>query len=215
MKSYILAVAALTLLFSPTLGAQARFSAGVIAGASSSHLSGDIPENGSYTSKTGFSIGLVAESELWKDIRLSIQPSFVRRGTGLAYDVGEEELRDSAELTLDYFSIPLVARFLTPGGSWFVNGGLDLGFLLGADLKNVVTGSKSDVQSYINNVDLMMLLGVGKNFQLEPVVLSFELRYGQSLLNAGANEQLTKLVGISPRFRSSGFQLLVALVYPL
>jgi hypothetical protein len=215
MKPYILAVAALSLLFSPTSGAQTRFSTGVIAGASSSHLSGDIPENGSYTSKTGFSIGLVAEYELWKDTRLSIQPSFVRRGTGLAYDVGQEELRDSAELTLDYFSIPLVARFLTPGGSWFVNGGLDLGFLLGADLKNVVTGSKSDVQSYINNVDLMMLLGVGKNFRLEPVVLSFELRYGQSLLNAGANEQLTRLVGISPRFRSSGFQLLVALVYPL
>ena len=89
MKPCILAIAALTLLFSPTLGAQGRFSAGVIAGASNTHLSGDIPENGSYTSKTGFSIGLVAEYELWKDTRLSIQPSFVRRGTGLAYDVGE------------------------------------------------------------------------------------------------------------------------------
>jgi hypothetical protein len=215
MKLHVIVFAGIALLGSSKLCAQERFFLGATAGASSTHLSGDIPENGSYTSKTGFSAGAIAEFALWEDIHLSVQPSYVRRGTGVAYDVGEADPRDSLELSQDYISVPLIARFLTPGGSWFVNGGLDLGFLLDASLKTVSTGSKTEVRSYINEVDLMMVLGVGKNLQLDPVTLSFELRYGQSLLNAGANDKLAAKAGISPRFRSSGFQLLVALLYPL
>ena len=60
-----------------------------------------------------------------------------------------------------------------------------------------------------------MILGVGAAFHLAPALVSIELRYGQSLLNAGANEELAAAAGFSPRFRSSGFQLLVAVLYPL
>ncbi len=215
MKPPLILCSCILLLASSHLCAQDRLFLGITAGGSSTHLSGDMPENSSYTSKTGFSGGLIGEFVLWKDIRLSVQPSYVRRGTGIAYDVGETDPRDSLELSLDYISLPVIARFMTPGGSWFVNGGLDLGFLLDATLKNINTGSKAGVKNYINDVDLAMLVGVGKNFDLDPMVLSLELRYGQSLLNAGANDQLAAIAGISPRFRSSGFQLLVGLLYPL
>jgi hypothetical protein len=215
MKRHLFAAAAIMLFFAQTLTAQEQFFLGATAGASSTHFSGDIPENGSYTSKTGFNAGLTAEYALSKDIRISLQPSYVRRGTGVAYDVGETELRDSLQVSLDYFSIPVIARFLTPGGFWFVNGGLDLAFLLDASRKDVTTGSTADVRHLLNDVDLSMLFGVGKTFQLEPVSLSLELRYGQSLLNAGANDELAAKLGMSPRFRSSGFQLLFAVLYPM
>lgn len=215
MKPRILLIAGIALLACSHLCAQERFFVGATAGGSSTSLSGDISEDGSYTSKLGFSAGLIAEYALTDDIRLSMQPSYVRRGTGVAFDVGEEDPRDSLELTLDYFSVPLMARFLTPGGTWFVNGGLDLSFLLDASLKDVNAGGTVDVQNLINDLDLMMILGVGGTAHLSPVFVSIELRYGQSLLNAGANDQLAAAVGISPRFRSSGFQLLVAVLYPL
>jgi hypothetical protein len=178
-------------------------------------MSGDLPQDGSYTSKAGFNAGFIGEYVLTDDFHLSLQPSFVRRGTGVAFDVGDLDPKDSLSITLDYLSLPLLARFLTTGGTWFVNGGVDLGFLLNASRHDITTGATVDVQSLLNDVDLMMLLGVGGVFPIDPAILSFELRYAQSLLNAGANDQLAAFVGVPPRFRSSGFSLLAAVLFPL
>jgi hypothetical protein len=215
MKSLLVLTAAVAFLASPSLLAQERFFLGATAGASSTKLSGDVPEDGSYTSKVGFSAGLIAEYAFWDDIHLSVQPSYVSRGTGLAFDVGEVDLRDSLELSFDYVSIPMMARFLAPGRVWFVNGGLDLGFLLSASLKNVQTESTADVKDLLNSVDLMMIIGVGGNIRFNPAIMTLELRYGQSLLNAGSNDQLAAKAGISPRFRSTGFQFLLGVMFPL
>ena len=65
----------------------------------SSSLSGDAPEDASYSGKTGFSGGLIADFTLTEDIVLSIQPRFLQKGTSVAYDVGEYELRDSLTAT--------------------------------------------------------------------------------------------------------------------
>jgi len=215
MKPPVLVIAAVAFLVSPHLCAQGRFLVGVTAGASSTSLSGNTPENGSYTSKLGFSAGLMGEYALTDDIHLSVQPSYVRRGTGVAFDVGTADMRDSLGLTLDYLSIPVLARFLTPGGTLFINGGLDLSVLLHASLTDVNAGGSVDVQNLINDLDLLMILGVGWDVHWGPALLSIELRYGQSLFNAGANDQLAASAGISPRFRSSGFQLLAAVLFSL
>jgi hypothetical protein len=215
MKPRTILILGILLLLSPQLQAQGQFFLGVSGGASSTRLSGDIPEDGLYTSKAGFSVGVIAEYSLTRDIRLSLQPSYVRRGTGVAFDVGEVDPRDSLALTLDYLSIPLMARFLSPGGGWFINGGLDLGFLLDASLEDVNGGGTTDVRDFMNDLDLAMILGVGKTFPIHRFLLTLELRYGQSLINAGANDQLAAALGVPPRFRSTGFQLLVAVLYPL
>ena len=68
----------------------------------SSSLSGDAPKDASYSGKTGISGGLIADFTLAEDIILSIQPRFLQKGTSVAYDVGEYELRDSLTATLDY-----------------------------------------------------------------------------------------------------------------
>ncbi len=215
MRPHTLVIACIALLAAQTLCAQSRFFLGATAGASSTSFSGDIPENGSYTSKTGFSIGLVGEYALWQDIRLSVQPSYSRRGTGVADDIGEVDPRDSLRLTLDYISIPVMARFLTPSGSWSVNGGLELSVLLSASLKDINAGNEQTVDNLINSIDVAMVVGVAKTFPIDPMVLSVEIRYSQSILNAGGNNELASSLGISPRFRSSGFQILVAVLFPL
>jgi len=215
LRLLLVLLAALAILLALPGSTRAQFLLGATGGVSSMSLNGDAPEDASYTSKTGFGYGLIVEYALTPDIRLSVQPSFARRGTGVGYDIGEEELRDSLSLTLDYVSIPVLARFLSSGGSWFVNGGFDVGFLLDASLEDVNTGSSADVANSVNSFDLMMILGVGTSISLDPALLTFELRYGQSLSNAGANDRLTALAGIPLRFRSSGFQLLASILFPL
>jgi len=215
MRQLIGLSALLLVLCAPPSHAQSRFLFGATGSLSSTSVSGDAPEDASYTSRIGFGFGAVAEYSLTSDIRISMQPSYARRGTGVGYDIGEEELRDSLSLSLDYISIPVMARFLSAGGSWFVNGGFDFGILLDASLEDVNTGSSADVKESVNPFDVMMIVGVGTSIDLNPASLTIELRYGQSLANAGANDQLTAAAGIPVRFRSSGFQLLAAILFPL
>jgi hypothetical protein len=64
-------------------------------------------------------------------------------------------------LSLDYLSVPVVTRFLSPGRRWFAHGGFDVGFLLDARLKDVNTGAEKNVKDAVNGSDLMMLVGGG------------------------------------------------------
>jgi hypothetical protein len=215
MSTLRLFIALLLLPLSTAALAQGKFFLGVTGGPSRTSLSGDAPEGASYTSKTGFSAGVIAEYSLTDDIRLSVQPSYVRKGTGVAFDVGEKDPRDSLELSLSYITIPLMARFISPHRAWFVNGGLECGFLMDASLSDVITGGKADVKTFVNGLDLMMIFGVGGLVEVAPAFLTFEIRYTQSILNAGSSDQLATSVGIPVRFRSSGFQLLAGVLFPL
>lgn len=205
------------LLFALSVSAQAqgKFFIGATGGLSRMSLSGDTPDDASYTAKTGFSAGLIGEYALTADIHLSLQPSYVSRGTGIAYDVGKGDPRDSLSLRLNYLSVPLMARFLSAGGSWFVNGGFDFSFLLNASLEDVNTGGTKDVTSALNGFDLMMLVGAGGIVNADPVRITLELRYSQGLANVGTGEQLSTAYGIPTRFRYSGFQLIAGVMLPL
>ena len=215
MKTPYLLLIALLLSLSSAASAQGRFFVGATGGLTRMHLSGDAPDDASYTSLTGFSAGVIGEYALTDDIRLSVQPSYVRRGTGVAFDVGREELRDSLELSLGYLSIPAMARFISPRGFWFVNGGLDCGFLLNASLSDLNAGGSVDVKNFVNGLDLMMIIGAGTFIEIAPAMLSLELRYNQSLLNAGSSDQLAAKAGVPVRFRSAGIQLLAGVLFRL
>jgi hypothetical protein len=208
-------IAVLLLFLSTMAPGQGRIFIGATGGLSRMSLSGDAPDGASYTSITGFSAGLIGEYALTDDIRLSFQPSYVRRGTGVAFDVGSHDPRDSLEILLNYFSVPVMARFVSPQRAWFVNGGLECAFLLNASLSDVNAGGSVDVKNFVNDLDLMMIFGVGGMVKIAPAFLTFELRYTQSLLNAGSSDQLAEAVGAPVRFRSSGFQLLVGVLFSL
>jgi hypothetical protein len=215
MRSLIASVALLMLLCGVHHQSPAQFYLGATGSLSRTSLSGDAPTDASYTPMVGFGFGAIVEYALTEDLRISAQPSFARRGTGVAYDIHEDELRDSLSLAIEYASIPVMARFLSPGGSWFVNGGLDFGFLLGATLEDLNVGSQTDAAQAINDFDVMAILGVGASLPIDPARVTLEVRYGQSILNAGANDQLAAAAGIPLRFRSSGFQFLAAILFPL
>jgi len=215
MKTFSLLLVALLLTLSSSASAQGRFFVGATGGMTRMHLSGDAPDDASYTSLTGFAAGVIGEYALTDDIRLSVQPSYVRRGTGVAFDVGREDLRDSLELSLSYLSIPAMARFISPRGFWFVNGGLDCGFLLNASLSDLNAGGSVDVKNFVNGLDLMMIVGAGTFFEIAPAILSLELRYNQSLLNAGSSDQLAAKAGVPVRFRSAGLQFLAGVLFRL
>jgi hypothetical protein len=215
MKTLSVLLTAFLLSLSSAAFAQGRFFVGATGGLSKIHLSGDAPDDASYTSLTGFSAGVIGEYALTDDIRLSVQPSYVRRGTGVAFDIGGEDPRDSLELSLGYFSIPVMARFIAPRGFWFVTGGLDCGFLMNASLSNLNAAGTVDVKDFVNGLDLMMIIGAGVLIEAAPAALSFELRYNQSLLNAGSSDQLAAKAGVPVRFRSSGFQFLAGVLFPL
>jgi hypothetical protein len=188
---------------------------GISGGAGKTSFSGDAPDKVQYTSRTGFRAAVVAEIPLGDDIRLSVQPCFARQGTGIAFDVGLPENHDSLDLALDYLRIPVMARFVAPKGVWFVNGGVDLGFLLDASLDDVNAGGTIDVTNTIGNMDLAMIFGVGFQVSARPVIFTLELRYSQSVLNAGSNSAAESVYGIPVRFRSSGFELLAGALIPL
>jgi len=215
MRPLPISVAVVILALSPVALAQGRFFLGATGGVSRTSLSGDAPDKASYTSRTGFSVGLTGEYALTDDIRLCVQPMFARRGTGVAFDVGEEDPRDSLELTLDYVTTSVMARFMSPKGAWFVNGGLDCGFLLDASMRDVNAGGTVEVKEFVNGLDLMMILGAGAVVDVSPAFLTFEIRYSQGLLNIGANNGSATAAGMPVRFRSSGFQLLAGVLFPL
>jgi hypothetical protein len=214
MKWFAWSCLVLFLALPSLAGAQGRFFTGATGGLGLTSLSGDAPENASYTGRAGFSAGAIGEFALTDDIRLSLQPSYSRKGTGVAFDLGTDDLRDSLMLTMDYFSLPLMARFISPGKAWFVNGGFDLGFLLKALLEDVNAKRVADVKDAINTVDLAMLLGVGMMFPVESVSLTVEVRYSQSILNAGTSS-IDAVFGMPTRFRLSGFQFLAGILVPL
>jgi hypothetical protein len=61
----------------------------------------------------------------------------------------------------------------------------------------------------------MMIVGAGVFMEVAPTSLSFELRYNQSLLNAGSSDQLAANAGVPVRFRLAGFQVLAGVLFPL
>jgi hypothetical protein len=176
-------------------------------------LSGDAPDKAEYTSQIGFTFGAVVDIPLTEDINLSVQPSYTRRGAGLAFDVGEDDPIDSLSLDFNYVALPVTVRFLSAGKTWFASGGLEPAILVDASLKDLDGSTSSDVSDYVNDYDIAMLVGAGAVIPIEPVTLTLELRYSQSILNAGSNAG--QVAGVPVRFRSSGFTFTAGVLFGL
>jgi len=123
-------------------------------------LSGDTPDDASYTAKTGFSAGLIGEYALTADIHLSLQPSYISRGTGIAYDVGEADPRDSLSLRLDYLSV-LSWRDFSPPEDFGLSTEDSIYRSFSMHPSGCQRGWHEGCHDALNSVDLMMLVGVG------------------------------------------------------
>lgn len=188
---------------------------GATGGLMSSSLSGDAPEDASYSGKTGFSGGLVVDFTLTEDIVLSIQPRFLQKGTSVAYDVGEYELRDSLTATFDYASLPVMVKITSLNKRIYFSSGLDFGYLMNSTVENIVDGSTKDVNNLIKNYDISATFGFGVNIPIGSPIISLELRYMQSILNLSDISSTESGTTFPYRFRTSGFQFLTSIIFPI
>lgn len=188
---------------------------GATGGLMSSSLSGDAPKDASYSSKTGFSGGLIADFTLTEDIVLSIQPRFLQKGTSVAYDIGEYDLRDSLTATLDYVSLPIMVKINSLNKKIYFSTGLDFGYLMNSTVENIVDGSTKDVSNLFKTIDISATFGFGVNIPIGSPIISLELRYMQSLLNLSDISSTESESTFPYRFRTSGFQFLTSILFPI
>ena len=186
---------------------------GVTLGVDGTKLAGDEPRNFRYQADTGFKAGLVVEFALARDVRLSLQPGYLRTATKIAFkDEAAGDVRDSLGLNLDWIQVPIIVRVMT-GGALFATGGLDVAFLVGGG----IDGGEQELpaSTFFKDVDLAAVFGVGAEFPVGRYRLNGELRYRQGLVNLARESLSSRLDALPPRFRFAGFQLQVGLMLPL
>ena len=166
-------VVCLVLILGTSAAAQTRF--GATAGLNWSNLGGDTPEGAEYRRSLGMNAGIVGDIALTEDVALSLQPTYVRRGADIYFDVGEKEPRDSLELRLDYVDCLVMVKIFADNDFSYFTTGLGVGFLTQAALKDVRGGDK-DVESNFKNVDLSIAFGVGFMVPAKNTLVTFELR---------------------------------------
>jgi hypothetical protein len=191
-------------------------SIGIFGGADLTSISGDAPEDVSYSGNIGFLGGISVEFNITEDIKLLLQPMYNVKGTKILYDIGENEPRDSLRLKFDYIRVPVLAKINAFNGVTYFLSGLDIGFLLNSVLYDIEKiNGETDISEFVNEFDVAALFGFGVKFNVKSNSLYFELRYSQSLLNMSDNS-INKFDSYLPtRFRLSGLQLLTGFNFNL
>lgn len=190
----------------------AQVSFGAYGGLNRSELSGDGPPKTKYRQRRGGILGVFAEFPVATDVVISLQPSFARRGAGIAFEIeGEREARDSLNLRLDYLSIPVLMKIYAGHGRTFVTGGVDVGFLTDASIDDGV--NSEDATDLMKNMDIAAVLGLGVAIVKRQPEITLELRYAQSFVNVANPESDPESESLPQRFRSTGLQLLLGVMF--
>jgi hypothetical protein len=205
------------LLWPASRPAMAQPALGFWGGLNRASLKGDAPEDASYGTRLGLSAGVVGEFNLTKDVRLSVQPAYSQRGAKLAFEVPDEDVpRDSLQVKLDYYSLPVMIKVVSGNGKTYVTSGLDFGILQKAELSNLNKDEPAqDIQRFFQDFDVAVNFGFGVMFPVGSPQLTLELRYSQSLTNLSKPEENPEASALPERFRSAGLQLMAGLLWPL
>jgi len=205
----------LLLVLAPPPVAQAQFTVGAYGLLNKAGLNGDAPDDFSYTGNTGFGFGLIGEFHLTDDIWLSVQPGIQPRGAGLEVELdGEEDPVKLGSVDLSYFSVPVLAKFVTAGGKVYVVSGFNLGFLTKAEVSPEEDGSEpEDIKDSIRSFDVALDFGVGGQLPVGKIRIMLEARYEQGLINI-VDENISE-EALRARVRSSGLELLAGILLPL
>jgi len=214
-KNILLLFASLPLLLCHV--ALAQPAVGFWGGLNRASLRGDAPEEASYSTRMCFSGGAVGEFNLTKDVKLSFQPAYFQRGSKIAFAVpDQDEPRDSLQVKLDYYSVPVLLKIVSGNGKTYVTSGLDFGILSRAELSNLNNDEPAqDLKNIFKDFDLAVNFGFGAMLPLGSPLLTLELRYSQSLANLSSGGENAAGSALPERFRNSGLQLLAGLLWPL
>ena len=203
------------LLFALLAPVQSQVLIGALGGVNNMTMSGDALPNTAYASAVGFSVSAVADFSLGDETRLSLQPGYTRVGTGITITSALREPRDTLTVAMDYVTLPVLARVVARNGVTYFTGGLQAAMMIKAESTPTSGGSSTDISSVIADVDLALVVGIGAQIPVYDMLATVELRYSQSLMNAGKTEAAAETFQMPARFRLSGLQLLAGVLFSL
>jgi len=214
MRTKFLNVLCLLLLVHTGLLAQSYL--GIHIGVNSGKFSGDSPRNFQYAGKLQYLAGIDFYLRLKKDLFISFSPSYIKSGSKLQYpyeNIEEEttEYRDSIDLKLDIFSIPIYLNIISDNDRWQFAGGFELGFPMRLLANN--SAKEIDITEEINDVSVSMIFGLGYRIPIERSYLIINLGYSQGLTNLTNN--LEDPDSYMPRIRFTSFRLSASYLLPL
>jgi len=213
MKPLKLCLALLVMILLVQTGL-AQFEMGMIGGLSRSGLSGDKPNNATYTTLTGIAVGGLVETKISKYVQVGIQPMYLQRGSKIAYKVrGERDPVDSLKFKINYFTLPLMFKVYGNNQKTYLISGLDVGIPVSAFIEKLDGSEQENVLDRLQPVDVAVNFGFGVRFPFDRFMFAVELRYIQGILNI--NDPATD--GESPIdfiIRSTGFQLFSSISLP-
>lgn len=213
MRTKFLNVLCLLLLVHTGLLAQSYL--GIHIGVNSGKFSGDSPKDFRYAGKLQFNAGVVFDLRLKDDIFLSIFPSHVISGSKLQYpfeiDEDESEYRDSIDLKLKVFTLPMALKIISDNQRWQFLSGFELSFPYQLLADNSV--QEVDLIDDINSMVLNIIFGIGYKIPIQKSFLVINLAYSQGLTNLANNEDAYD--SLLPRVRSTSFRLTTAWMLPV
>jgi hypothetical protein len=174
--------AALFLIFVLLAGPAAAvdWAVGLNAVGTNNSFTGDLPDDGSWESKSSLGGGAIFDLELTSEIALSLQPTWITRGSA-QIDRKNGIVLARADYDLTYFSLPLLVRVASDPGRvrGFVTAGLVPAYLLDATLE--FEGVTEDIQQDFRDFTLGALFGAGALIDAWGQQLILEFRYEQGL----------------------------------
>ena len=184
---------------------------GAVLGVNRAGISGDAPQNVEFGSQIGMIAGVQGEFGIARDVLLSMQPMFVRRGAS----IGDSDSLDDepAQIAIDYFAIPVMVKIMAGGGRTYVTGGLDIAFLDAAKLSSATT--ELDVTDFFTQTDVAALVGFGVVFPIGRPKLTVEARYVQGLSSLAREDAIPPDQNLPDRFHNTGLQFTAGFLFPL
>ena len=193
----------------------AQLSLGVVGGLNMTKLKGDKPKNADYTSSIGMEFGLLIDLKLSDHVIMSVQPSYIQKGSKISFTVPEEEKPvDSIKIRLDYIVIPVLFKIDANNKRFYALGGVEAGIPVKAYAEFInQPGEKEDIGSIVSKVNIVMHFGVGYRIPIGNSILSIEGRYLQGLNNVITEEHPD--YSYIPRVKTGGFKFLVSYEIPI
>ena len=194
---------------------RAQYAIGIFGGVYNSNLIGDAPPGSTYESDPGLAVGILGEFNITSDVKISLQPMFQQKGTRIAYRVStESDPRDSIDININYFSVPVLLKVYGGNNLLYVSGGFDIGYKLDASFKRIGSGEEKDISDSFTDFDIAAIIGVGAQFNIGLFYIFIEGRYSQGLGNI-SNPNPDEPEELSPSFRTTGLQLFAGVILTL
>ena len=177
-----------------------------------SKLTGDKPEGFRVAFDQGFALGVFWDIAIAEEVVLSVQPGFQKMQSIVRAPDSEGEIKDTLELRLDYFSLPLLFKIQPEKTKrFYFIGGPQVGFLLDSKTTDE-NGQEQDRSQLFNDLNITLNFGFGYKIPIKSLVLLVEAKYEQGLVNVtdfGNSRQLFS------RVKTQGVNLTVGLSLPL